>query len=145
MYHPETKSWIKTLQGLTLTVQCFGGEVPFFLLSSKFTHFTNVHYYFTIFIYAFFPSGFILKRVDHITVFSVMFFAFFVRFFMYSIIQNPVWVLPVELFNGLTYAIPYAAAISYAAHISPVGTEGTLQGFVGTFFSGIGQLFKCNE
>jgi len=32
-YHPETKSWIKTLQGLAILIQCFGGEVPSFFLS----------------------------------------------------------------------------------------------------------------
>lgn len=35
VYHPETKEWIKSIQGFTLTIQCFGGEVPFFFLSSK--------------------------------------------------------------------------------------------------------------
>jgi len=36
VYHPETKSWMKTLQGIALIIQCFGGEVPMFFLSSKF-------------------------------------------------------------------------------------------------------------
>lgn len=34
-YHPEIKPWIKTLQGLALIIQCIGGEVPSFFLSSK--------------------------------------------------------------------------------------------------------------
>lgn len=28
-----TVSWMKTLQGLLLGIQCFGGEIPFFFLS----------------------------------------------------------------------------------------------------------------
>ncbi|XP_050057858.1 major facilitator superfamily domain-containing protein 6-A-like isoform X2 [Aphis gossypii] len=115
MYHPETISYIKTLEGLTQTIQCFGGEVPFFFLSS-----------------------YILKRVDGMKVFSLMFFGFAVRFFLYSIIKNPVWVLPVEFLNGLTYALAYAAATSYSAEITPVGAEGTLQGIVATALLGIG-------
>jgi len=34
-YHPETKYWMKTLQGLAILIQCFGGEVPSFFLSGK--------------------------------------------------------------------------------------------------------------
>ncbi|XP_060874397.1 major facilitator superfamily domain-containing protein 6-like isoform X3 [Metopolophium dirhodum] len=115
IYHPETKPYIKTIQGLSLTIQCFGGEVPFFFL-----------------------SNFILKRVGHMNVFSLMFFAFAVRFYLYSIITNPVCVLPVELLNGITYALAYSAVISYAAELAPVGAEGTLQGIVGMAMEGIG-------
>ncbi|XP_022182048.1 major facilitator superfamily domain-containing protein 6-A-like isoform X2 [Myzus persicae] len=115
MYHPETIPNIKSLEGLTQTIQCVGGEVPFFFLSS-----------------------FILKRVDNMKVFSLMFFLFAVRFLLYSIITNPVWVLPVELLNGLTFALAYSAATSYAAELAPVGAEGTLQGIVGTALQGIG-------
>lgn len=85
-----------------------------------------------------FYSGFILKRVDHMNIFSLMFFMFAVRFFLYSIIRNPILVLPVELMNGVTYALAYSALVSYADRIAPVGTEGTLQGIVGAAFSGIG-------
>ncbi|XP_022182057.1 major facilitator superfamily domain-containing protein 6-B-like isoform X2 [Myzus persicae] len=115
IYHPETKPYIKTIQGFSLTIQCLGGEVPFFFL-----------------------SNFILKRIGHTNVFSLMFFAYAVRFYLYSIITNPVWVLPVELLNGITYALAYAAAISYAAELAPVGAEGTLQGIVGTTMEEIG-------
>ncbi|CAI6363529.1 unnamed protein product [Macrosiphum euphorbiae] len=115
IYHPETKPYIKTIQGLSLTIQCFGGEVPLFFL-----------------------SNFIIKRVGHMNVLSLVFFAFTVRFFLYSIITNPVWVLPVEVLNGITYALAYSAVISYAAELAPVGAEGTLQGIVGTASEGIG-------
>ncbi|VVC36477.1 Major facilitator superfamily domain,Major facilitator superfamily associated domain [Cinara cedri] len=115
IYHPETKPWIKTIQGFSLTVQCFGGEIPFFYL-----------------------SGLIIKRVGHMNVFSLMFFTFAVRFFLYSIIKNPIWVLPVESCNGITFALAYSAAISYTCLLSPVGFEGTLQGIVGTSINGIG-------
>ncbi|XP_060874136.1 major facilitator superfamily domain-containing protein 6-A-like [Metopolophium dirhodum] len=114
-FHPETKSWMKTLQGTALLIQCFGGEVPSFLFSS-----------------------YILKRVDHMTILSVVFFTFTCIFSSYTIIENPLWALPVELLNGITFAMSYSAAISYAALITPVGAEGTLQGVVGTAYMGIG-------
>lgn len=74
------------------------------------------------------------------TVFSVIFFMFTVIFSLYSIIRDPVWALPVEFLNGITYAVAYAAAISYAAVLSPAGAEGTLQGIVGMVLDGIGEL-----
>lgn len=60
---------------------------------------------------------------------------------MYTIIENPLWALPVELLNGITFALSYSAAISYAALITPTGAEGTLQGVVGTAYTGIGSIF----
>jgi len=67
-----------------------------------------------------------------------MFVGFAFRFLLYSIITNPVWVLPVEVLNGVTYALAYSAATSYAAQLAPLGAEGTVQGFVGTAFTGLG-------
>uniref|UniRef100_A0A2S2RAT1 Major facilitator superfamily domain-containing protein 6 n=1 Tax=Sipha flava TaxID=143950 RepID=A0A2S2RAT1_9HEMI len=115
IYHPETLSWIKTLQGLALIVQCFGGEVPSFFLSS-----------------------YVIKHVDHMNTFSITFLAFTVIFSSYSFITNPLWTLPIEVLNGVSYALSFSVAISYAANVSPVGAEGTLQGVVGTALTGIG-------
>lgn len=71
-------------------------------------------------------------------VFSLVFFTFAVRFFLYSYIQNPLWVLPVELLNGITFALAYSAAISYVTHVAPPGAEGMFQGVLGTFIQGVG-------
>lgn len=70
--------------------------------------------------------------------FSLIFLGFAVRFYLYSIITNPVWVLPVELLNGVTYALGVSTAVSYVAAFSPVGAEGTLQGIVGMTVEEIG-------
>jgi MFS family permease len=114
-YHPEKKSWMKTLQGLAILIQCFCGEVP-----------------------SFFLSGYILKRVGHMNVFSVMFFVYALIFFLFSIIENPVYVLPVEILSGIAFALFYSGAISYAHLLTPAGAEGTFQGVIGTALTGIG-------
>ncbi|KAL4092012.1 hypothetical protein QTP88_026595 [Uroleucon formosanum] len=120
LYHPEMKPYIRTIQGLSLTIQCFGGEVPFFFL-----------------------SNFIIKLVGYMNVFSLMFLVFAIRFYLYSIITNPVWVLPVELFNGITFALAHSAAISYSGILAPDGAKGTLQGIVGVLLTGIGSPIGC--
>jgi len=37
IYHPERKSMLSSIEGFSLTIECLGGEVPFFYLSGKYT------------------------------------------------------------------------------------------------------------
>lgn len=50
--------------------------------------------------------------------------------------------LPVELLNGITFALAYSAMISYAALLAPPGAEGTLQGITGMVLFGIGMKYR---
>uniref|UniRef100_A0A1B6D4I8 Major facilitator superfamily associated domain-containing protein n=1 Tax=Clastoptera arizonana TaxID=38151 RepID=A0A1B6D4I8_9HEMI len=111
----ETKDWIKTLEGLIMAVQCFGGELPFFFL-----------------------SGWILKKIGHLNAMSLVLFIFGIRFLLYSMLTDPWWCLPIELFQGFTYSILYATMASYASLVAPPGTENTVQGLVGAIFEGLG-------
>ncbi|CRL07194.1 CLUMA_CG020177, isoform A [Clunio marinus] len=106
---------MKTLQGLVMGIQCFGGELPFFFISGR-----------------------LLKKIGHVNAMNLVLFGFGVRFFFYSILKDPWLVLPVELLNGITFGIFYATMASYASIIAPVGTEATMQGLVGAVFEGIG-------
>lgn len=100
----EYDSSMKTLQGLMMGIQCFGGELPFFFLSGK-----------------------ILKKIGHINAMSLVLFTFGCRFFFYSILENPWYALPIELMSGVTFGIFYATMASYASIIAPPGTEATMQ------------------
>ncbi|XP_060874400.1 major facilitator superfamily domain-containing protein 6-like isoform X2 [Metopolophium dirhodum] len=115
IYHQERLPWIKTIQGFSVTVECCMGEIPVYIM-----------------------TGYILKKIGHMTAFSVSFAMFSMRFFLYSIIKDPLWVLPVELTNGITFALAFVAGISYAAEVAPSGSAGTLQGLFGMAFHGIG-------
>ncbi|XP_015372484.1 PREDICTED: major facilitator superfamily domain-containing protein 6-B-like isoform X2 [Diuraphis noxia] len=111
----NTQHWIKTLQGLISGVQCFGGEVPFF-----------------------FWSGWIIKRLGHLNCMSLVLGVFAFRFFAYSILTNPIWVLVIELTNGITFGLAYAVLMSYASILALPGSESTMIGLVGGVFEGIG-------
>lgn len=111
----NTQHWIKTLQGLISGVQCFGGEVPFF-----------------------FWSGWIMKRLGHLNCMSLVLGVFAFRFFAYSILTNPIWVLVIELTNGITFGLAYAVLMSYASILALPGSESTMIGLVGGVFEGIG-------
>jgi len=103
-------AWIKTLQGFSQCLQTFGGEIP-----------------------VFFCSGWIIKKIGHRHCMSLVLFAFTVRFFFYSIITNPIWVLLIEILNGMMYALGRAVTVSYSRMISPPSTNHTLLGLVGLF------------
>jgi MFS family permease len=78
------------------------------------------------------------------TAFSISFAMFALRFLLYSVIRDPLWVLPVELLNGITFGLSYIAGISYSAKIAPNGSEGTVQGLFSMAFQGFGSsLFYC--
>ncbi|TMW50215.1 hypothetical protein DOY81_004716 [Sarcophaga bullata] len=106
---------MKTLQGAVMSIQCFCGELPFF-----------------------FFSGWILRKIGHVNAMSLVLFGFGVRFILYSMLQDPWYVLPIELLNGVTFGLFYATMASYASIVAPPGTETTMQGLVGAIFEGVG-------
>lgn len=84
----------------------------------------------------FFFTGYILKRLGHVNMMSLVLFAFGVRFILYSFLTNPWWVLPIEMFQGITFGMFYPTMASYAKVVSPPGTETTVQViFVHIFFA----------
>ncbi|RVE46702.1 hypothetical protein evm_008665 [Chilo suppressalis] len=111
----DGSEYIKTLQGLVSAIQTFGGEIPFL-----------------------FVSGYILRKVGHVNMMTLVLFAFGVRFVLYSLLTNAWWVLPIELFQGITFGMFYPTMTSYANVASPPGTETTVQGLVGAIFEGVG-------
>lgn len=99
----------------------------------------------------FFFQGKIIKKIGHLNSIIIGLATLSIRFFLYFIITDPLWVLPVELLGGLGYALPYSAMTAYGAVIAPEGLKGTIQGLIGTVYQGIGKqlnlyyyiLFYC--
>ncbi|KAK3857331.1 hypothetical protein Pcinc_036420 [Petrolisthes cinctipes] len=103
---------MKLLLGLTLFIENFGGELPFFFLSGK-----------------------ILRRFDHTTVLGFALVASSVRCCLYYTVSNPWFFLPIELLNGISYGLFHTAMASYASRIAPPGSQATLQSIVRAVFS----------
>ncbi|KAF6201647.1 hypothetical protein GE061_004040, partial [Apolygus lucorum] len=114
-YNCDMRVWIKTLEGLVMGIQCFGGELPFFFLSGR-----------------------ILKKLGHVNCMTLVLFAFGVRFILYSLLVNPWLCIPIEFLNGVTFGLFYATMASYASIVALPGTEATMQGLVGAVFEGVG-------
>ncbi|WAQ98168.1 MFD6A-like protein, partial [Mya arenaria] len=84
-------------------------------------------------------AGKIIKRIGHMSCLHIACFGYAIRFFCYSIIPGPWYVLPVELLHCLTCALMYAAASSFVSEISPEGMSATAQGLVGGLYFGFGK------
>ncbi|XP_044734493.1 major facilitator superfamily domain-containing protein 6 isoform X2 [Chrysoperla carnea] len=110
-YTQENTDHMKTLEGLLMGIQCFGGELPFFFLSS-----------------------FILKKLGHINTMNLVLIGLGTRLILYSTLTSPWFALPVELLHGLSYGVFYATMASYASIVAPLGTETTIQGLVSAVF-----------
>lgn len=111
----RSHTWIKTLEGIVMAIQCLGGELPLFFL-----------------------SGWIVRKIGHVNCMTFILLAMGLRFILYSLLSDPWWILPIEFFNGITFGLFYACMASYASIIAPPGTETTMQGLVGAVFEGIG-------
>jgi len=107
--------WLKTIQGLAQGIQCFGGEIPFF-----------------------FWSGWIIKKLGYVNCMAVVPGAMAIRMFLYTVISNPIWIIGIEILNGVSYALGYSVKMAIAKIISPPDTMNTLIGFLG-FFDCIGE------
>lgn len=107
--------WFKLLDGLMLAIQCFLGELPFFLL-----------------------AGLLLARLGHVMCMTIVILTFGLRFVLYSVVQNPWLFLPIEVLQGLTFGLFYSTMTSYASAVALPGTEATVQALVGAAFEGLG-------
>uniref|UniRef100_A0A146KKX9 Major facilitator superfamily domain-containing protein 6 n=1 Tax=Lygus hesperus TaxID=30085 RepID=A0A146KKX9_LYGHE len=107
--------WVRTLNGLAICVQCYFGEIPFYILSGR-----------------------MISKLGHSNCMSLVLLGFGLRFTAYYFLKNPWWILPLEILNGLTFATLNSAMVTYANALAPAGTEATVQGIVSAAFEGIG-------
>lgn len=107
---------IRLIEGLTVLVQSFGGELLMFPLSGK-----------------------IIKKIGYGNSLTMCFLFFAVRFLALSFIPNPWWTLPIEMvLFGVTYAFSYCTIVAYVSTISSTKIRGTMQGIVSGCYDGIG-------
>ncbi|CAL1274948.1 unnamed protein product [Larinioides sclopetarius] len=104
--------------GLTQTVQCFVGELPFM-----------------------FFSGWMLKKMGYFNILTISLLAYCVRFFWYSFLDNPWLILPIEWTHGITYGVFYTSIATYAKMSAKPGTETTTQSVIFATYDGLGAGF----
>lgn len=95
---------MKTLQGIVSSIQCFGGDLPFFFI-----------------------AGWFINKIGHVNAMTLVLFVMGIRLTLYSVLTNPWWVIPIEFSQGITSGIFYATMVMYANAVAPSGTAATLQ------------------
>lgn len=86
-----------------------------------------------------FLSGYIIKKISHLWCLYLVFVAYALRFFFYSLLPNAWFVLPIEILHSITFGLMWAAATSYGSIISPPGMSATIQGIIGGLHFGFGK------
>ncbi|CAH1964467.1 unnamed protein product [Acanthoscelides obtectus] len=105
----------KSLMGLTVTVGGFVG-IPLLVL-----------------------SGPIVKRAGHANVIFIGFIFYAIRLLGYSLLYNPWLCLVFEAMESITFGLSFTAAVTYAARLSTVTTDTTIQGVLGGLYYGVGK------
>jgi MFS family permease len=106
----------KSLMGLTITVGGLIG-IPLLVL-----------------------SGPIIKKLGHANVIFIGFAFYAIRLIGYSLIYNPWLCLIFEAMESVTFGLSFTAAVTYAARLSTVTTDTTIQGLLGGLYFAVGQL-----
>ncbi|XP_060065589.1 major facilitator superfamily domain-containing protein 6-A-like [Ylistrum balloti] len=114
-YLSGLESYITIIPGLCLLVSC-SVETPVLFL-----------------------SGYIIKKVSHLWCLYGVFAAYALRFFLYSVLSNAWFVLPIEVLHSITFGLMWATSTSYASIISPPGMSATIQGIIGGLHFGFGK------
>ncbi|GLV43083.1 uncharacterized protein CBL_14239 [Carabus blaptoides fortunei] len=105
----------RTLMGFTITVGGIAG-IPLLVL-----------------------SGPIIKRIGHANVIFIGFLFYGIRLMGYSIIYNPWHCLIFEAMESVTSSLSFTAAVTYAAKLSSVTTDSSIQGMLGGIYYGVGK------
>ncbi|CAG9855144.1 unnamed protein product [Phyllotreta striolata] len=105
----------KSLMGLTVTVGGIVG-IPLLIL-----------------------SGPIIKKIGHANVIFIGFIFYAIRLMGYSLIYNPWFCLVFEAMESVTFGLSFTAAVTYAAKLSTVTTDTSIQGMLGGLYYGVGK------
>lgn len=76
----------------------------------------------------FFLAGSLIKAVGQIKIMICALISYGIAFTLYSLLNNPWWVLPIEMLVGCTYAASWSACTSYMAGAASSDSVTTIQG-----------------
>lgn len=86
----------------------------------------------------FFLANSMIERFGTAACITISIVAFFVRDMVYSIMEQPWYVVPLEVLHGVTFGLLVAALTTYIYVAAPKGAAGTMIGLLSAFQRGIG-------
>ncbi|XP_073990994.1 uncharacterized protein [Rhodnius prolixus] len=84
-------------------------------------------------------SGPIIDRIGHANVLFIGFIFYAIRLLGYSLIYNPWMCLIFEAMESVTSSLSFTAAVTYAAKLSTMTTDSSIQGLLGGLYFGVGK------
>ncbi|XP_014276523.1 uncharacterized protein [Halyomorpha halys] len=84
-------------------------------------------------------SGPIIARIGHANVLFIGFVFYAIRLLGYSLIYNPWMCLIFEAMESVTSSLSFTAAVTYAAKLSTMTTDSSVQGLLGGIYFGVGK------
>ncbi|XP_054706565.1 major facilitator superfamily domain-containing protein 6-B-like [Uloborus diversus] len=118
IWYIENLGGSQLLGGFALSIQCLLGEALFMYFSES-----------------------LISTFGHWNIVTASFLTFAVRYYGYYMLNNPWFILPLEVLHGITYGLFYSTMTSYAKEIAPAGSEATVQGIFSGTFQGLGTGF----
>lgn len=79
-------------------------------------------------IFAFIFNAFLSDLCGHVQLMLLSVAGYFILFGAFSIIQNPMWALPLEFLDGMMYGTTWSTAVTHLADATPRGGAATMQG-----------------
>lgn len=75
-----------------------------------------------------FFSAVLLRRLTVRGTLALGFALYGLRWFLYALMRDPMWVIPINLLHGLSFASVWVAGVAYVDMHAPPGLEATAQG-----------------
>lgn len=79
-------------------------------------------------IIAYIFNSFLSELFGHVQLMLISVAGYFILFGSFSIIHNPLWSLPLEFLEGITYGTTWSTAVTHLADVTPKGGAATMQG-----------------
>ncbi|ETO71357.1 hypothetical protein F444_12288 [Phytophthora nicotianae P1976] len=86
----------------------------------------------------FFMSSVMIRRFGTTGCLAIVMAAFFTRDIVYTYMEEPWYIVPLEMLHGVTYGLLLASLTTYIYDASPKGATGTMIGLLSAFMRGIG-------
>ncbi|XP_071963287.1 major facilitator superfamily domain-containing protein 6-like [Antedon mediterranea] len=79
-----------------------------------------------------------LERLGHINILTMALALYCCRFLMYALMKNPLWILPVEVIQGVSYFAVWNTLVSYTVNSFPIQFTATSITFVNAAVHNLG-------
>ncbi|ETI42747.1 hypothetical protein F443_12192 [Phytophthora nicotianae P1569] len=86
----------------------------------------------------FFMSSVLIERFSTAGCLVIVIIAFFIRDMVYTYMEEPWYIVPLEMLHGVTFGLLLASLTTYIYDASPKGAAGTMIGLLSAFMRGIG-------